>query len=77
MKNTLIPLDMIFFDETGLAIGIHENAIPQDLSIIDGGDGVWMVLEINGGLASRFGIGPGTQLRHPAVDQDVAAWACD
>jgi hypothetical protein len=53
MRNTLIPLDMIFMDETGTVTRIHENAVPLDETTIDGGDGVQAVLEINGGLASR------------------------
>ena len=37
MKNTLIPLDMIFMDPSGVVTHIHENAIPRDLTGIDGG----------------------------------------
>ena len=44
MKNTLIPLDMIFADSTGRITRVHSNAIPQDLTPIDGGDGVTTVL---------------------------------
>ena len=36
---------------------------------IDGGPGVIAVLEINGGLAGALGIAPGTELRHPRLDQ--------
>lgn len=75
MKNTLIPLDMIFVDETGTVTRVHENAIPLDETGIDGGEGVKYVLEINGGLAGRLGISPGTELRHPAIGDD-AAWSC-
>lgn len=77
MKNTLIPLDMIFLDETGTVTRVHENAVPLDETTIDGGDGVLAVLEINGGLASAIGIGEGDQLRHPALDQSIAAWPCE
>jgi uncharacterized protein len=76
MKNTLIPLDMIFVDATGTVTRVHENAVPLDTTSIDGGDGVKVVLEINGGLAGRMGIAPGTVLRHPSLDQTIAAWAC-
>ncbi len=58
MKNTLIPLDMIFADVTGTVTRVHSNAIPGDTTPIDGGDGVAFVLEINGGLAGRLGIIP-------------------
>jgi uncharacterized membrane protein (UPF0127 family) len=76
MKNTLIPLDMIFADATGTVTRVHSNAVPGDLTPIDGGEGVAFVLEINGGLAQRLGIAPGAELRHPAVGPD-AAWPCD
>ena len=77
MRNTLIPLDMIFLDETGTVTHIHENAIPLDETGIDGGEGVVAVLEINGGLARAIGIDVGSELRHPGLDQSAAAWPCD
>ena len=77
MKNTLIPLDMIFADEAGRVTRVHENAVPLDETPIPGGDGVQFVLEINGGLTSQLGIVPGTELRHPSIAPDLAAWPCD
>lgn len=76
MKNTLIPLDMIFADVSGTVTRVHSRAVPGDLTPIDGGDGVALVLEINGGLAERLGIVPGAELRHPAVGAS-AAWPCE
>ena len=76
MKNTLIPLDLIFMDDTGTVTRVHENAVPLDTTGIDGGDGVQFVLEINAGLAAGLGISEGAQLRHPALGPD-AAWACE
>jgi uncharacterized protein len=76
MKNTLIPLDMIFADKTGTVTRIHENAVPGDQTSIDGGPGVQFVLEINGGLARRLGVVEGSALRHPAIDQSLAALPC-
>lgn len=76
MKNTLIPLDMIFADATGLVTRVHANAIPGDLTPIDGGDNVQFVLEINGGLAGSLGIAAGAELRHPAIGPD-AVWPCE
>ena len=75
MRNTLIPLDMIFMDETGTVQHIHENAIPLDETGIPGGNDIQYVLEINGGLSSRLGITLGSQLRHPSIS--VAAWPCE
>ncbi|MEY8831268.1 DUF192 domain-containing protein [Sedimentitalea sp. XS_ASV28] len=76
MKNTLIPLDMIFVDQTGTVISVHHRAIPGDLTPIEGGTGIFAVLEINGGLAQRYGIAPGTQLRHPVFSAGPAIWPC-
>ena len=76
MKNTLIPLDMLFFDAEGRLSHIHENAVPLDLTGIDGGPGVVAVLEINGGRAAELGIEVGAELRHPHFDPETAAWPC-
>lgn len=76
MKNTLIPLDMIFADATGRVTRVHSGAVPQDETPIDGGSNVQFVLEINAGLAAAMGIAPGVALAHPAIDQSRAAWPC-
>ncbi len=75
MRNTLIPLDMIFIGPAGRVLGVHPEAVPLDETPIDGGAGVQYVLEINGGLAGRIGIGPGTEVRHPSLGA-AAAWSC-
>jgi uncharacterized membrane protein (UPF0127 family) len=67
MENTLIPLDMIFAGPDGVILQVHENAIPMDRTVIDGGEGVQFVLEINGGLASPMGIAAGGRLHHPVI----------
>jgi len=77
MRNTLISLDMIFADARGVVQKVHHEAVPLDTTLIPGGDNIQYVLEINGGLAKQFGIGPGTVLRHPSIPSDVAVWACD
>ncbi|WP_347313300.1 DUF192 domain-containing protein [Defluviimonas sp. SAOS-178_SWC] len=76
MKNTLIPLDMVFIGPDGRVNAVHANAVPGDLTPIPGPDGTLMVLEIQGGLAARLGLGEGAELRHPAVDPATALWAC-
>lgn len=77
MENTLIPLDMIFADQSGQVVNVHSNAIPLDRTPIPGGsDEVVYVLEINGGMAEDLGIAAGSQLRHPSVPQDTAVWPC-
>lgn len=76
MRNTLIPLDMLFATQDGLVTRIHENAIPMDDTPIFGGDNIKYVLEINGGLSKLYGISEGTQLRHPSIPDDLAIWGC-
>ena len=76
MKNTLIPLDMIFMDETGTVKKVHHEAQPLDESPIFGGEDILTVLEINGGLARNIGIAEGWTMQHGALDQAKAAWPC-
>ena len=76
MKNTLIPLDMIFVDREGTVTRVHQGAIPGDLTPIEGGDSVYAVLEVNAGLAARYSIRPGTQMRHEIFSQGPAIWPC-
>ncbi|MEM1237367.1 MAG: DUF192 domain-containing protein [Pseudomonadota bacterium] len=76
MRNTLIPLDMVFIGSDGTVIYIHENARPLDETAIFGGDQVQYVLEINGGLASQLGLEVGSVAQHPAIDEEIAAFPC-
>lgn len=77
MRNTLIPLDMLFVGPDGAVRHIHHNARPRDETPIPGGDNVLMVLEINGGVSRLFGIETGSELRHPRLDQSGALWPCE
>ena len=76
MKNTLISLDMLFFDASGRMTGMHVNAQPHDLTPKVGGNKVKYVLEINGGLSTVYGINGRTVLRHPVLG-DAGIWRCD
>jgi hypothetical protein len=66
MRNTLIGLDMIFVGPDGAILSIHENAVPLDETVINGGDGVQYVLGVNAGMVARLGINIGDSLQHPA-----------
>lgn len=77
MKNTLIPLDILFFDERGVLTKKKDRAIPLSTAIVSGGDGVLLVLEINGGLAAFYGIKLGTEIRHPSISNSRSAWKCE
>lgn len=82
MKNTLIPLDMLFFDASGILRHVHPKARPLDLTPVPGaapGDSNpdrLLVLEIAGGEAARLGLANGATLSHPAVPQTTAAVPC-
>lgn len=66
MKNTLIPLDMIFIRGDGTILRIAERTVPQDLTTIPSGGPARGVLEVNGGTTSRLGIKAGDRVLHPA-----------
>src|ERR1700722_4401195 len=65
MKNTLIPLDMLFLDERGRIIDIHERAVPLSTDVIAAKAPARYVIELNGGTAARLGIKPGDQVTSP------------
>lgn len=64
MKNTFIPLDMLFIAADGRISHIHPNATPQSEASISSKGPVKAVLEINGGLAARLGVRVGDVVRH-------------
>jgi uncharacterized protein len=65
MKNTLIPLDMLFIGADGTVLDIHERAVPLSLEPIGTDQPVLAVLELNGGTVSRLGIKRGDRVDHP------------
>ena len=66
MRNTLIPLDMVFIAGDGRIVRVHERATPLSTATIPSGHPVRAVLELNGGTAARFGIRAGDRVVHPA-----------
>jgi len=62
MKNTLIPLDMVFADKQGRIMHMHRNAVPHDTSIISSVEAVALVLELNAGSIDAFGIAIGDRI---------------
>lgn len=67
MKNTYIPLDVIFIDDHGRIRQIFANAKPHTLDTMRSKEPGLAVLEIGGGEAARLGIRPGQFVRHPAL----------
>lgn len=66
MKNTFIPLDMLFIDKNGVIIDIAERTVPQSTAIISPGVPARAVLEVNGGTAARLGLRRGDRVIYPA-----------
>ena len=68
MKNTLIPLDMIFIRKDGTVAGVVENAEPKTLTGRSVSKESRHVLEVNGGFAKLHGIGEATRVSYEHVD---------
>lgn len=62
MKNTLIPLDMLFMDASGTITRVATNAQPMSLDLIRSGGPVSYVLELNAGTAARYKAKKGDRL---------------
>jgi uncharacterized protein len=65
MKNTYIPLDMIFIRADGRILRIAENTEPLSTKIIPSGGPAKGVLEVIAGTAKKYGIEPGDRVAHP------------
>lgn len=68
MKNTYIPLDMLFIGKDGRIRTIRANAEPLSEAIIDSGGPIDYVLELNGGTAKRLGIRAGNRVQSALID---------
>lgn len=68
MKNTLIPLDMLFIDAEGRIVRIAERTVPESEATVSSGVPVVAILELNGGTASRLGIAAGDRVVSPALE---------
>lgn len=64
MRNTLLPLDMLFIKADGTILNIHQRAIPRDETGINSVGPVRAVLEVNGGTTARLGIKAGDKVEH-------------
>lgn len=68
MKDTVIPLDLLFIDDKGEIKTIRENAVPFSLDPLPSQVPVMSVLEINGGRVKDLGIAVGDKVRWKAQD---------
>ncbi|MGH6952986.1 MAG: DUF192 domain-containing protein [Alphaproteobacteria bacterium] len=67
MKNTLIPLDMVFIHADGTIAHIAERTVPHSLATISPRQPIRFVLELNAGATARLGIKAGDRVVHPLV----------
>jgi len=65
MKNTYIPLDIIFINRKGVIVRIAKNAVPHSLDYISSGTPVISALEVNAGVTDRLEIKPGDRIDYP------------
>ena len=65
MKNTYIPLDMVFIARDGVVTRVVDRAEPLTETPIPSGAPCAAVLELNGGVAARIGLKAGDKVRHP------------
>lgn len=75
MKNTLVPLDMLFFAESGELVHIERNAEPHSLRHRQAPSPVRYVLEVNGGEARTLAVAEGVQLNSESLAACVRAAA--
>lgn len=64
MRNTYVPLDILFADAAGTIISIYENAVPLTLDHMSSGQPAFAVLELSAGSVASRGISPGDRIRH-------------
>jgi len=65
MKNTLLPLDMLFVDEAGCVAKVVRDARPGSLDAIAGGGQIVLVVELKGGTTQALGIEAGDRVQRP------------
>jgi uncharacterized membrane protein (UPF0127 family) len=64
MRNTFIPLDMLFLSKTGEVMTVAENTVPHNENAVSSRVRVRAVLELKAGTAKRLGIKPGDHVKH-------------
>jgi uncharacterized membrane protein (UPF0127 family) len=68
MKNTLLPLDMLFVDRYGCVAKVKHDARPESLTTISAGGPVALVVELKGGVAATLGVDAGDRVLRPQAD---------
>ena len=76
MKNTVIPLDILYFTAEGVLLDIRENAVPGDLVPFRSSGPVQYVLEVNAGTSKTLNFGSDTVLGHARLAPKRKTDAC-
>lgn len=71
MKNTYIPLDMIFIGEDGRILTIAKDTVPHSLATVSSGKPAIGVLEVNAGISKKLGLAPGQAVLHRLLPSAV------
>jgi hypothetical protein len=66
MKNTFIPLDILFIDKNGVIKRVVKRTVPHSLTTISSRQSVLAVLELKGGITSILNIKTGDRIEHQA-----------
>ncbi len=67
MKNTRLPLDMLFLDRKGVVTHIQENAVPYSEAIISSDGPAAYVIELNGGIVKKLGLAVGDKVTSATI----------
>jgi len=76
MMNTLIPLDMLFVDDAGCIVKVHERAEPGSLDTISSDVPVVLVVELAGGATAALGIAAGDRVLRPEAKWPPGSRPC-
>lgn len=71
MKNTILPLDLVFIDDQGKVVGV-EQGTPHSEAPISPGAPARFVLELNAGTAAKAGIDAGDTVHHPVIGNTLS-----
>jgi uncharacterized membrane protein (UPF0127 family) len=69
MKNTYIPLDMVFVSRQGRVTHVATDAEPMSERVISSNGPAYAVIELNAGVARKIGLKAGDEVRHPAFSR--------
>ena len=71
MKDTYIPLDMVFIARDGHVVSIKRDAKPLDETLISSEGPAAVVLEVNAGVADKIRLKVGDAIKHPIFHEDA------